>query len=534
MFRAVKGMRGRVGLVAAVALVALLALGVAPAFGIDRYASSSGIGAAPCEQGNPCSLVDAVENVAVAGDTVIVLSDGDYTLGAELQVSDAITVRGEVGEARPKIIRAGNTVSVSNAGATLRRLEFECTSGSQNLQADGAATLEQLKIVAKAPCDVAAQLRNGTLLRDSVAWTDDASGDPAIQTQGTGATITNVTAIGAGTNNDAVVADAALGTTQTVNLRNVIARGTGSGVGIRAVDAGGTGDDDVDVNISFTNHSGIVEDEPDADVIEGAGNTTTAPLFADASSLDFSQLAGSVTRNAGSPNGTIGSVDFDGEDRTQEGTIDIGADEFADVTPPQTTIDSGPAGPTTDTTPTFGFSASEAGSTFECRVDGGGFSVCSSLLNTPPLADGAHTVAVRATDDQGNTDASPATRSFTVDTSAPDVDLGGKKKQKATKKLKVKVTVDEDGSAEATGKVTLERRGKGSAAVKKSQLTLMPASKGVSADQAATLKPKLKKKGLTAIKRALKKGKKAKAKITVEVTDAVGLSTTQKRTIKLK
>ena len=89
--------------------------------------------------------------MAVDGDTVVVLADGTYTLGAELQVTDAITVRGQVGQARPKIVRVGNTVNVTNAGATLRRLEFECTSGSQNLQATGAATLEQLLIVAKIP-----------------------------------------------------------------------------------------------------------------------------------------------------------------------------------------------------------------------------------------------------------------------------------------------------------------------------------------------------------------------------------------------
>jgi hypothetical protein len=88
-----------------------------------------------------------------------------------------------------------------------------------------------------------------------------------------------------------------------------------------------------------------------------------------------------------------------------------------DTTTPETMIDSGPSGTTTDETPTFGFSSSESGSTFECRVDGGSFGSCSGPGNshTPtPLAQGGHTFGVRATDSAINTDPSPAERSFTV------------------------------------------------------------------------------------------------------------------------
>ena len=42
-----------------------------------------------------------------------------------------------------------------------------------------------------------------------------------------------------------------------------------------------------------------------------------------------------------------------------------------------------------------------------------------SPWTTSALADGVHSVSVRATDAAGNTDAAPATRSFTVDTAAP-------------------------------------------------------------------------------------------------------------------
>jgi CSLREA domain-containing protein len=94
-----------------------------------------------------------------------------------------------------------------------------------------------------------------------------------------------------------------------------------------------------------------------------------------------------------------------------------------DTTPPETTIDSGPSGPTNDATPAFGFS-SETGATFECALDAAAFTACS-----PPyaldvlLADGAHTFHVRAVDAAGNEDLSPASRSFTVDTVAPDTTI---------------------------------------------------------------------------------------------------------------
>lgn len=95
-------------------------------------------------------------------------------------------------------------------------------------------------------------------------------------------------------------------------------------------------------------------------------------------------------------------------------------DFTVDATAPDTTIDGGPAGLTGDATPTFTFSSSQTGSTFECRIDAGAFAACTNPLTTAVLPDGEHTVSVRATDPAGNTDGTPATRTFTVDASPPD------------------------------------------------------------------------------------------------------------------
>jgi uncharacterized delta-60 repeat protein len=85
-----------------------------------------------------------------------------------------------------------------------------------------------------------------------------------------------------------------------------------------------------------------------------------------------------------------------------------------DTTPPDTTITGGPTGTTYDTTTAFGFESSETGSIFTCRVDTASFSPCTSPHTTSPLGVGMHSFQVRATDSAGNTDATPASRSWTI------------------------------------------------------------------------------------------------------------------------
>jgi uncharacterized delta-60 repeat protein len=90
-----------------------------------------------------------------------------------------------------------------------------------------------------------------------------------------------------------------------------------------------------------------------------------------------------------------------------------------DTTPPETTITSGPSGAISIATPTFSFSSSEVGSTFECRVDVSSFTACSSPYTIPAVAEGAHAFEVRAIDLAGNVDPTPAAASFTVDLPDP-------------------------------------------------------------------------------------------------------------------
>jgi hypothetical protein len=85
-----------------------------------------------------------------------------------------------------------------------------------------------------------------------------------------------------------------------------------------------------------------------------------------------------------------------------------------DTTPPETSLNSGPPSQTADTTASFSFAASEAGSSFKCQLDNGAFSGCSSPQSYTGLSAGAHTFRVAATDPAGNTDPTPASRAWTV------------------------------------------------------------------------------------------------------------------------
>jgi predicted NUDIX family NTP pyrophosphohydrolase len=89
------------------------------------------------------------------------------------------------------------------------------------------------------------------------------------------------------------------------------------------------------------------------------------------------------------------------------------ARDFAiDTTPPETTIVRGPAGRTTDLTPTWRFTSSERASTFECRIDKAAFAPCASPFTASGRKRGAHRFRVRARDAAGNVDANPASRRY--------------------------------------------------------------------------------------------------------------------------
>jgi hypothetical protein len=95
-----------------------------------------------------------------------------------------------------------------------------------------------------------------------------------------------------------------------------------------------------------------------------------------------------------------------------------------DATAPDTVIDTfDPAtSPTNQTSASFTFHSTEPLGSLECKLDAGAWTNCDSGSQSyaGPLGDGSHTFQVRATDAALNTDPTPDSYTWVVDTAVPD------------------------------------------------------------------------------------------------------------------
>ncbi len=134
-----------------------------------------------------------------------------------------------------------------------------------------------------------------------------------------------------------------------------------------------------------------------------------------------------------------GSHTFEVRAIDNAGNTDTTPDSYTwtvDATAPTTTISAQPSNPDNDTTPTFQFSGTDIGgsgvASYECRIDAGAWAACVSPHTTAILAAGSHTFEVRAIDNAGNTDASPDSYTWTLDTTAPTIVISAPSKTKTS------------------------------------------------------------------------------------------------------
>ena len=99
--------------------------------------------------------------------------------------------------------------------------------------------------------------------------------------------------------------------------------------------------------------------------------------------------------------------------RHQRPALNVRLDSVG-TTPPETNIDSGPSGTGGSDSAAFALYASEGGPVFECSLDGTPYAACASPESYANLSNGAHTFEVRAKDGAVNTDATLASRTWTV------------------------------------------------------------------------------------------------------------------------
>lgn len=192
-----------------------------------------------------------------------------------------------------------------------------------------------------------------------------------------------------------------------------------------------------------------------------------------------------------------------------------GAEESADTEPPQTTIDSGPSGPTTEGRPTFAFSSSEPGSSFVCQLDSEAPRPCASPLTLDSLLQGPHKLSVAAIDPAGNADPTPAESAFTFDRGIyANVKAKRSQRQKGRSVVvRIEVTATEDVRVIGAGVVKAGRR----------SFPVRSGTAAVPANQSHTLNLTPKRDSdARKILKTLKRGKDASAVLHATFTDGLG------------
>ena len=187
---------------------------------------------------------------------------------------------------------------------------------------------------------------------------------------------------------------------------------------------------------SATRHFTVEADTtpPETEILSGPSTPTesTAATFAFEGADDVTAnvsfecaLDGGAFANCTTP-GTftdlaLGMHSFQVRAIDDAGNIDPTPDDYAwtiaaDATPPETTIDSGPPSISLEASATFVFSASEQDVTYECAVNGALFDTCVSPITYSDLGVGPYSFQVRAIDNAGNIDPTPASYTWEVST----------------------------------------------------------------------------------------------------------------------
>lgn len=143
-----------------------------------------------------------------------------------------------------------------------------------------------------------------------------------------------------------------------------------------------------------------------------------------------------------------------------------GAAPLPDVSAPDTYFTMGPAPALTPGPVYFEFASTEAG-TFSCSMDAGAWTPCSTPYATTVTAQGAHQLAVAATDTAGNVDATPALYGFTI--LAPVSATASVSTRAVSGGRRLEVDVDPDWAEGAYAFTVQKRRGSGWRTVKRTR-----------------------------------------------------------------
>jgi hypothetical protein len=327
-----------------------------------------------------------LQKVVVAGNSTTGQGGGVATIGGTLDV-DHSTLSFNTG-------LAGGGLSVNVTPTTVRRSLFFANSGTNNT---GGALV---------------QGSNATFENDTVAANAGANGVAGIAILSSGATPSTATVASTTLYNNrrtGVVAPAGAlwaAAGSTIHATDTIVTDDSTAAAAFAPCTGAVVNDGGNLEWPGTSCGFATNANPKLGAATAwSGGASYYPLLSDSPAIDLggADCPGTDQRDAPRPDGAA---------------CDAGAFEAPE---PETAL-TGPANdPTNDTTVTFS-SPDTPGATFQCKVDNGAYAACTSPY-APALSDGQHTITVRAVAAGGYVDRTPASTTFTVDKTAPVVDI---------------------------------------------------------------------------------------------------------------
>jgi hypothetical protein len=239
-------------------------------------------------------------------------------------------------------------------------------------------------------------------------------GSATLDGSGVATLVTSALGVGSHSVIAAYAGDASHGNGASAAVNHVVKHATGTSVSSSANPA------QLGASITFTA------------TVTGSGSPTGTVTFRDgATFLAETALAGGTAAFTTSslPLGSraiTAQYNGDATNLASSGTL-AGGQTVVDSSAPDTGLVAFPAAITSATSATFGFVGTDGSgsgvATFECRLDAGAFSACTSPRSYTGLAPGAHTFEVRAIDGVGNPDPTPASYAWTIATAATSVTI---------------------------------------------------------------------------------------------------------------
>lgn len=235
---------------------------------------------------------------------------------------------------------------------------------------------------------------------------------------------------------------------------------------------------------------------------------------------------------------------------TLAAAIILAAPAAAAAEPPETTIVGGPEGPTADPAPSFSFRSDQPGSGFECRLDGGTWTLrtpgrvlahlfdprwvpCRSPTSYAHVDDGAHLFEVRAVSAAGEPDPSPASRAFEVDTGI----AGGlrareiQRQARGGARVRIRISAEQRLTISAGGELYLRRRGDRERLRFKLRRRVVTVAAG--RVRRLTMRPARRSEGRR-VALALRRGRRAGAVVRARLSDSLGSSGARRLEIELR